>query len=440
MHKKRRATIHTLGCRLNQAESHLIRDQLEQAGYAIVPFEEEADLAILNTCTVTSLADAKCRNAIRSFTRRNPEAFVAVVGCYSRMNSKAVADIPGVDLILGTHEKLNILDYVAIGKSERPLIVRDRIDKADFTISFAGDQPFPKRANLKIQDGCDFMCSFCVIPFARGRARSRDMKNLLDEARSLAERGAREFVLTGVNIGAYRFDGATTLDVIGELNNIPGVDRIRIGSIEPTTIPTQLFAWMNDPDHALLPSIHIPLQSGSDKILKRMRRKYSVNEYIDFIRRASDAVDDLYIGTDIMVGFPGETEEDFQETCRVFLDQPFAFCHVFTFSEREGTAAASATDQVPIPERHRRGAHLRRLSASRRRDFHARHIGRTMRVLFEDPKPGAWPAYTDNYIRVAVPSASLPDPTVDLRNRTALVTLEKPGADFVEGKLVKMLD
>src|SRR5690606_18788738 len=176
-----KASIHTLGCRLNQAESNLIREKMENAGYRIVPFGDRADLAVINTCTVTNLADAKCRNAIRAFTRQNPDAFVAVVGCYSQMGYKAVAEIPGVDLIIGNQDKLSVLDYVGLGKNERPVIVRDRIDKNDFSINFAGELPFPKRANLKVQDGCDFMCSFCIIPFARGRARSRDLENLLAE-------------------------------------------------------------------------------------------------------------------------------------------------------------------------------------------------------------------------------------------------------------------
>lgn len=436
----KRASIHTLGCRLNQSESNLIREKMEEVGYRLVPFGQKADLAVINTCTVTNLADAKCRNAIRSFTRQNPSAFVAVVGCYSQMGYRAVAEIPGVDLIVGNQEKLSVLDFVELGKNERPLIVRDRIDKTDFSITFAGETPFPKRANLKVQDGCDFMCSFCIIPFARGRARSRQMSNLVDEARSLVSRGVRELVLTGVNIGTYDHGGHDILAVVDHLNEIAGLDRIRVSSIEPTTIPIELFDRMNDPDHSLLPFLHIPLQSGSNRILQEMRRKYSISEYVDFIRMAHSKVEGLYLGTDIMVGFPGETEDEFQETCRVFQDEPFAFCHVFSYSEREGTVAAMAENQVPVPERARRSAFLRRLSASKRHDFYEQHLGRTMRVLFEDPKPGLWPAYTDNYIRVMVGTGALPRPSTDLTNRTGLVRLDRIRADFVEGTLVKELD
>lgn len=433
-----KASVHTLGCRLNQSEGNLIREKIEERGYRLVPFGEQADLAVINTCTVTNLADAKCRNAIRSFTRQNPEAFVAVVGCYSQMGYKAVAEIPGVDLIIGNQDKLSVLDYVGLGKNERPLIVRDRIDKTDFTVAFAGETPFPKRANLKVQDGCDFMCSFCIIPFARGRARARQLDNLLEEARSLVQRGVRELVLTGVNIGTYDYDGSDILTVVDRLNAIPGLDRLRISSIEPTTIPVDLFDRMNDPQHALLPFLHIPLQSGCDRILQEMRRKYSISEYLDFIHLASERVENLYLGTDIMVGFPGETPAEFDETCRVFQQNPFAFCHVFSYSERDGTVAAKSTAQVPVPERARRSAFLRRLSASKRHDFYQAHLGREMRVLFEDPKPGLWPAYTDNYIRVMVETRSLPDPSIDLTNRTGRVRLQRISADFVEGELVEL--
>ncbi len=431
----KRASVHTLGCRLNQSESFLLRDKLEAKGYRIVPFGEAAELGIINTCTVTNLADAKCRNAIRSFVRRNPHAFTAVVGCYSQMGHKAVAEIPGVDLVIGNQEKLSVLDYVEFGKNETPVIVRDRIDKTDFSIRFAGELPFNKRANLKVQDGCDFMCSFCIIPFARGRARARDFANLLEEARSLAGRGVRELVLTGVNIGTYGHRGRGILDVVEGLNGVEGIDRIRISSIEPTTIPEALFGMMRDPDHALLPFLHIPLQSGCDRILQAMRRKYSVSEYLDFIHRANESVPDLCIGTDIMVGFPGETDDEFDETCRVLRHNPFAYCHVFTFSEREGTPAAGMDAGVPVDERARRSACLRRLGSERRLIYYRKHIGRTMRVLFEDPKPGLWTGYTDNYIRVVVDAATVPDSAGDLTNRTAEVTLDRIRADFVEGRI-----
>jgi len=272
--KPKRACLQTLGCRLNQAETHLIRERLEARGYAIVPFGEPADLGIINTCTVTNEADAKSRKAIRGFIRKNPDAYVAVIGCYSQMGAKAIADIGGVDLIVGNQEKLNVLDYVTAGKNESALIVRDRIDRDAFTIGLTNEAPaFTRRANLKIQDGCDFMCSFCIIPFARGRARSREMDNLLAEGRQLVQRGAKELVLTGVNIGTYAYDGQTIVDVVDLLDQIDGLDRIRISSIEPTTIPEALFERMRDGGSALVPHLHVPVQSGSDRVLRLMRRR-----------------------------------------------------------------------------------------------------------------------------------------------------------------------
>lgn len=436
--KTKRASLHTLGCRLNQSETLLIQQGLQERGYEIVPFGEEADLAIINTCTVTNLADSKCRQTIRQFVRQNPEAYTAVIGCYSQMGAKEIAEIGGVDLIIGNQEKLSVIDYIGQEKNDKPVIVRERISKEDFAIHNFGELPFNQRANLKIQDGCSFVCSFCIIPFARGAARARELENLLAEARAKAEQGVREIVIAGVNIGTYQSEEGDLLRVLEGLNAVPGIDRLRISSIEPTTIPTELFALMNDPQHALLPFFHIPLQSGCDKVLKEMRRRYCIAEYLEFLHLAHESVTDLYIGSDIMVGFPGESEDDFQETCRVLLDNPFDFCHVFSYSERQGTLAARREDQVPIRERARRSAYLRRLSSKKRYDFYQSHLGREMRVLFENPKPDCWPAYTDNYVRVAVPREAIG--AGDLANRCGKVKLTKLAADFVEGELVEMLD
>jgi len=435
---KKKASLHTLGCRLNQSETMLIEQRLKDEGYEIVPFGQPANLGIINTCTVTNLADSKCRQTIRQFVRKNPDAYTAVVGCYSQMGSKEIAEIGGVDLIIGNQEKMSVVDFIGQEKNERPVIIRDKISQEDFSIRFFGDAPFNQRANLKIQDGCSFVCSFCIIPFARGASRSRDFDNIMEEARAKAGQGVREVVITGVNIGDYRTEEADLLRVLDGLNAIEGIDRIRISSIEPTTIPEELFGRMNDPDHALLPFFHIPLQAGSDKVLNEMRRKYTISEYLDFLRLAHEQVVDVYIGTDIMVGFPGETKEEFEETCRVFLENPFDFCHVFSYSERQGTVAARRADQVPVEERQRRSAHLRRLSSKKRYDFYEAHLGRTMRVLFENPRPDCWPSYTDNYIRVVVPRDAMDG--ADLSNRCAEVRLDRLAADFVEGEIVKMLD
>ena len=401
----RRASLLTHGCRLNQTETNLIREQLESRGFEVVPFGEEAELGIINTCTVTREAEAKCRQSIRGFIRKNPEAFTAVIGCYSQMGANEIAGIKGVDLIVGNHDKMAVLDYADQGKLERPLILRDRIQGDEFTMSFAGELPSTQRANLKVQDGCDFMCSFCIIPFARGRARPRALGNLLEEAKQLAESGVKELVITGVNIGTYALDKAgqsiTILEVVDALNAIPGIERIRISSIEPTTIPSGLIDRMAAPDHSVLPYLHIPLQSGTDTILEIMRRRYRIAEFLDFINDAATRVPNLCIGTDIMVGHPGETEELFEETCRVFLESPLHYCHVFPYSERPGTLATKRTDHVPMKERKRRSARLRRLSEMKRHDFYSSYLGKQRPVLWEhSPEPNIWTGLTDNYIRV----------------------------------------
>ncbi|MGB0371444.1 MAG: tRNA (N(6)-L-threonylcarbamoyladenosine(37)-C(2))-methylthiotransferase MtaB [Opitutales bacterium] len=433
---RRKASLHTLGCRLNQYETKLMRDKLELAGYDIVPFDQPSDLGIINTCTVTNLADAKSRAEIRKFIRRNPEAKTVVVGCYSQMGYKEIARIPGVDVIIGNQDKLNVLNYLPEEKAETPIIVRDRIDREDFTISHVGDLPFTQRANLKVQDGCDFACSFCIIPQARGRARSRDFQNVMDEARALVERGAGELVITGVNIGTFDNSGVDILGLVDALNAIDGVNRIRISSIEPTTIPTDLFDRMRNENHALLPFLHIPLQSGSDSVLEHMKRRYTLKEYLDFIHLANESVPNLCIGTDILVGYPTEGPEQFQETCDTFLNNPFSYCHVFTFSERSGTRAARIPqhEQVPMEERHRRSAQLRRLSAKKKHDYAQKYIGETVRVLFENPREGIWPGYTDNYIRVIAQDSR------DLTNKTAMVRLRSVEADFVEGDVLEIIE
>lgn len=401
----RRASLLTHGCRLNQTETNLIREQLESRGFQVVPFGEEAELGIINTCTVTREAEAKCRQSIRGFIRRNPTAFTAVIGCYSQMGANEIAGIDGVDLIVGNQDKMAVLDYAEQGKFERPLILRDRIQGDEFTMSFAGELPSTQRANLKVQDGCDFMCAFCIIPFARGRARPRALDNLLEEAQQLAESGVKELVITGVNIGTYSIEKAgraiTILEVVDALNAIPGIERIRISSIEPTTIPSELIDRMAAPGHAVLPYLHIPLQSGTDAILEIMRRRYCVSEFLDFITDAAARVPNLCIGTDIMVGHSGETDALFEETYRVFLESPLHYCHVFPYSERPGTLATKRADHVPMEERRRRSARLRRLSEMKRHDFYSSFLGKQRPVLWEhSPEYNVWTGLTDNYIRV----------------------------------------
>ncbi len=429
--KAKKASVKALGCRLNQYEALAMEGKLKAAGYEIVSFGEEADLGVINSCTVTNEADAKSRNAIRRFIRKNSQAVTVVVGCYSQMAANRIAMIEGVDYVIGNQDKLNFLDYLTDEKPASPVVVRERISREDFSIGFVGDPDFEQRANLKIQDGCDFMCSFCVIPFARGRARSRDWDDLFREVSQMIGQGVREFILTGVNLGTYESKGKDFLALIHSLAEIPGLDRLRISSIEPTTIPNELFGMMADPDHSLMPYLHVPMQACCDQTLVRMKRKYGMAEMAAFFDQAVKAVPSLCLGTDLMVGFPGESESDFEETCDRFLDLPFAYCHVFTFSEREGTPAAKMDKQISVDERRRRSAHLRRLSASKRMSFHENQLGQVFRVLLENPKDGFYSGYTYHYVRVVVPEAPR-----GLENRMALIKMKKASPEFIEGELV----
>lgn len=426
------ASIYTLGCRLNQSETMLIQERLELAGYSIVPFGERADLGIINTCTVTNEADAKSRKAIRSFIRANPDAYTAVIGCYAQMDPGAIGEIEGVDLIIGNQEKLNILDYVEQGRNDSPVVVRDRIESDDFVI----DRPpshglISYRVNLKVQDGCDFMCSFCVIPFARGRARSRDFRDLVTEARALVERGAKEIVLTGINIGTYSQGDRSLVNIVDALNDVEGLLRLRISSIEPTTISDALLERMDDSAHTLVPHLHIPVQSGSDRILRRMRRRYTRKEFLDFVERADARVADLCVGTDIMVGAPGETDSDFVDTMDLFESGPMAYAHVFKYSERDGTAAARQQEQVHPDVKSRRSAVARRMSARKTTKFRERFLGKNSDVLFETSRSGFWQGYTANFIRVSVPSNDI------LENEIRSVRLDEVHGDTVMGSLAK---
>lgn len=400
----RRASIHTLGCRLNQSESVLIEDRLREAGYTIVPFGEKADLGIINTCTVTGEADAKARKLIRAFIRRNPTAFTAVVGCYSEVAYASLAKIKGIDLILGNDPKLDVLQYVSDQKNQTPVVACRHNGGAPFRIEPLGQFPISRRVNLKIQDGCDFACTYCIVPTVRGRARSRPIENLLEEARRLVRRGAKEIVLTGVNIGTYDDASVTLVDIVERLNKIDGLVRIRISSTEPMSVPEALFPLMNDPGHAVMPHLHLPAQSGSNAVLARMKRRYTREDFLALAQAADRAVRDLCIGTDVMVGFPGESEEEFDDTCRLLTESPIAYAHVFKYSDRSGTAATALAGKVNPKTMNRRSAQIRRIAAAKRRQFQERYLGQVVEVLFEDYENGYWCGYTGNYIRVAARS------------------------------------
>jgi threonylcarbamoyladenosine tRNA methylthiotransferase MtaB len=328
------ASFHSLGCRLNQTEAALWAGAFQKKGYAIVEWGEPADLVVINTCSVTERGEANCRNAIRQALRRRSEAFVVVTGCYAQVGLEALRAIDGIDMIVGTEYKDKFPAFIEEPrKLGDPVVLHSNlIDDSDFEIAATGHY-HTTRANLKVQDGCDFFCSFCIIPFTRGRERSRKLPDLLREAEELVAAGYRELVLTGVNIGRYTYEGTTFDGMVARLEELDGLDRIRITSIEPTTIEMSLVRRMAR-SRKLCPYFHVPIQSGDAPVLEAMNRRYSPETYRDFLQEVVDTVPEVGLGTDVIVGFPGETEESFERTYRFLESLPFAYFHVFSYSKR----------------------------------------------------------------------------------------------------------
>ena len=418
----RRVTLHTIGCRLNQAESAVLRDRFEHSGFVPVADGESTDVLVVNSCSVTEGAESDCRSVIRRVLRKSPNAMVAVTGCYAQTGVDALRSIKGIDLIVGAQHKMRLPEYIeslAInGKHTQPEVVHTKkIDHENFIVEGSGHYS-TTRANLKVHDGCQFMCAFCIIPFARGRERSRKLDDAVREAEALAERGHRELVLTGVNIGQYQDGVCGLLDLIRQLELVHGIDRIRISSIEPTTVPGALIEYMAS-SQKLCRYLHIPLQSGDDTILQAMNRRYLVKGYIQSIQQAVHTIPDLCVGTDVMVGFPGESEEAFANTKDVIKELPFAYLHVFSFSDRPGTAAVRMKGHLPAGLIKARSRELAALSQLKRLAFYQRFVDRPVRVLFESTnETGLSMGLTDHYIKVGVRSS------VDLSNtiRPVLIT------------------
>jgi threonylcarbamoyladenosine tRNA methylthiotransferase MtaB len=415
-----RASLHTVGCRLNQAETAVLSDLLSRQGYEIVPFGEATDLLVLNTCSVTANAEKDCRYAVRKTLHHSPEAFVAVTGCYAQTGRDELRRMPGIDLILGNQFKLELPKYLPTGSVWRKIPTADvhhtrTIERQDFTLPGTAYSD-STRALLKIQDGCDFMCTFCIIPFARGHERSRVLDDVLREAESLAAHGYKELVLTGVNIGRYRYRETSFIDLLQRLECVPGIERIRISSIEPTTVTRELLEYMATSEKVCR-YLHIPLQSGNDEILVAMNRKYRVRDYCDLVETASGLMSNLGLGTDLMVGFPGEGDSEFDNTLRAARDLPFSYCHVFSYSRRPGTAAARMKNPVSEATIKRRSRTLAELSQLKSRAYHERHIGRTVRVLFERGKRnGFFIGLADNFMRVAVTASDNENPAGTMRD------------------------
>lgn len=408
-------SFHTLGCKLNFSETSSIKRQFEDHGYAAVPFEEGADIYVINTCSVTEFADKKCRYEVRRALKHSPEAKVVVVGCYAQLKPEEIADIEGVDLVLGAAEKFNILDYVnGISKATGKGMIRaGEVSSANsFHDAFSfGDRT---RSFLKVQDGCDYKCSFCTIPQARGASRSDTVQNVVKNAQKIADLGNKEIVLTGVNLGDFGngtevIEGVKPkkddmfIDLIKELDKVQGIERFRISSIEPNLCTDELIEFVSQSER-FVPHFHIPLQSGSDKILKLMRRRYKRDLYKSRIETIKSMMPDCCIGVDIIVGFPGETEEDFMDTYLFLESLDVSYFHVFTYSERANTPAAEMSDVVPMHIRKARNEKLRSLSTLKKKQFYSQFIGKTAKVLFEEsPEKGIMSGFTENYLKVAVP-------------------------------------
>jgi threonylcarbamoyladenosine tRNA methylthiotransferase MtaB len=401
-----KVALYTLGCKLNYSETSILGEQFIRNEFEVVDFNSHADVYVINTCTVTGNTDKECRQIIRRALRENPGAYIIVTGCYAQLKPEEIAGIGGVDLVLGTQEKLNLFLYAKnFEKRELTYIYVSRTNELNqFGVAFSSDSDSRTRAYFKIQDGCDYKCTFCTIPLARGKSRSLEPDNVYIQFNRLLEKGYKEIILTGVNIGDYGKSFHSKLDdLLINLVKIPGDFRIRVSSIEPNLLNEKIIE-LTASNKKMCKHFHIPLQSGSDKILKLMQRRYKRKDYEKLIYKLKDTVPDLGIGVDVIVGFPGETEEDFLETYSFLADLPISYLHVFTYSERDNTKAILMNNPVEVQERRRRNNELRILSEKKRFKFLNTLKGKSLQVLFEhENDSGFIKGYSSNYARVFHP-------------------------------------
>lgn len=415
MQNGKSVAFHTLGCKLNYSETSSISRMMEQEGFAKKNFDEVADVYVINTCSVTEAADKECRQLVRRIQRKAPESIVVVTGCYAQLKPKEISEIPGVDLVLGAAEKFNLPKHIKeISKGDSAKICSCDIgDVTGFNTSFSVNDR--TRTFLKVQDGCDYNCSFCTIPMARGKSRSDSIANVIKSAESLAASGVKEIVLTGINLGDFGKgpDGDAPVAINGreenfyqlvqELDNIQGIERYRISSIEPNLLTNEIIEFVAN-SKKFMPHFHIPLQSGSNKTLAAMRRRYKRELYAEKVGLIKTLMPHSAIGVDVIVGFPGESEEDFKETQEFLHSLDVSYFHVFTYSERDNTHALTIKPVVPVHTRHERNKALRNLSYMKMQYFEEQFRGQSRKVLFEHQnKDGMMEGYTDNYIRVSVP-------------------------------------
>ncbi|MFL2983087.1 MAG: tRNA (N(6)-L-threonylcarbamoyladenosine(37)-C(2))-methylthiotransferase MtaB [Candidatus Neomarinimicrobiota bacterium] len=422
--------FHTLGCKLNFSETATISRNFIDQGFLKVDYSDIADIYVINTCSVTENADKEAKKLIRQAKRRNPNSFVAVIGCYAQLKPDEISKIDGVDIVAGAENKFNILEYLdKVDLRENAKILTSDIQKANiFRPSYSlGERT---RSYLKIQDGCDYTCSFCTIPLARGKSRSDKIKRTVELAKEIASNGKKEIVLTGVNIGDYgRGSGESFLGLIKELDKINGIERIRISSIEPNLLSNEIIDFCSS-SKLFMPHYHIPLQSGSNKILRLMRRRYDKELYQSRINHIRLVNPHACIGADVIVGFPGESEDDFLDTYKFINDLDISYLHVFTYSERVDTDAVSFKDSVEKNKRIERSKILRGLSDKKKRSFYKKYINTNRDVLFETMKNGILNGHTDNYIKVRVNS---PVDFINTIHPTNLINIEGSG---VQGQLL----
>ncbi|MEO2080720.1 MAG: tRNA (N(6)-L-threonylcarbamoyladenosine(37)-C(2))-methylthiotransferase MtaB [Leeuwenhoekiella sp.] len=406
----KKVAFYTLGCKLNFSETATISRSFENEGFDRVDFKDTADIYVINTCSVTENADKRFKTIVKQAQKVNPDAFVAAVGCYAQLKPEELADVDGVDLVLGATEKFKITDYLNdLSKNDIGEVYSCEIEDADFYVGSysVGDRT---RAFLKVQDGCDYKCTYCTIPLARGISRSDTLQNVLKNAQEISAQGIREIVLTGVNIGDYgkgefgnKKHEHTFLDLVKALDQVEGIERLRISSIEPNLLKNETIEVVAD-SRAFVPHFHIPLQSGNNEMLGKMRRRYRRELYVDRVAAIKKLMPDACIGVDVIVGFPGETDEHFLDTYNFLNELDISYLHVFTYSERDNTLAAEMDGAVPLKRRKKRSKMLRGLSAKKRRAFYESQLGTQRTVLFEgENKKGYIHGFTENYVKVKTP-------------------------------------
>ena len=406
----KKVAFYTLGCKLNFAETSTIARSFEEDGYIRVDFDDPADIYVINTCSVTENADKQFKQIVRKALKTNPKAFLAAVGCYAQLKPEELASVYGVDLVLGAKEKFNITQYIDdLTKNNEGIVHSCEISETDFYVgSYSiGDRT---RAFLKVQDGCDYKCTYCTIPMARGISRSDTIENILNNAKKISDKGIKEIVLTGVNIGDYgkgefgnKKHEHTFLELVQALDKVEGIERLRISSIEPNLIKDETIDFIAQ-SKSFVPHFHIPLQSGSNEILKKMKRRYLRELYVSRVAKIREVMPDACIGVDVIVGFPGETDEHFLETYHFLNELDISYLHVFTYSERDNTEAVLMDGVVPDAVRAKRSKMLRGLSAKKRNAFYESQLGKEKTVLFEsDNKQGYIHGFTENYVKVKAP-------------------------------------